>query len=487
MRAVLACLVAALALAAPAGAFELGVASGDVRPTSAVLWTRADRPGTVTLFVFRADGARDADLRRIPLRADPGRDLTVSARVTGLTPGTEYRFSFLQGGRTSRLGSFRTAPRPGASETVRFAWSGDSDGSIDPDTGRPAFGPFAVLRRVAAARPAFFVHLGDTIYSDGPFVEPARTVADYRARYRQNRRIAALREVQLATPFVSIWDDHEVRNDWEPATVPRDQLAAATRAFREYQPLDLAPGQPLYRSFRWGRHLEVFVLDTRSYRSPAARAACTPEGGAPDPVPFLPQPARNAAAGLFPQVAAPPPEGCLDALAAPDRTYLGAAQLAWLERGLARSSATWKVVLTAEPIQELPLPPYDRWEGYPAAREALLRFVAERRIANVVWLAADAHATLVKDVVLDGRRTGMVEVVTGPIGTRTMGESVERAGGPAAATLLTTLLRTFGARCAITDRFSYGLVEAGPRTLVVTPRDASGARLCSRPVRLTAR
>jgi phosphodiesterase/alkaline phosphatase D-like protein len=42
-----------VAAAEPAG-FSYGVAAGEVAPTSAMLWTRAAKPGTVVLKVSRA-------------------------------------------------------------------------------------------------------------------------------------------------------------------------------------------------------------------------------------------------------------------------------------------------------------------------------------------------------------------------------------------------------------------------------------------------
>jgi alkaline phosphatase D len=489
VRALLTTVLAALVVAAPAQAFELGIASGDVRPTSAVIWTRADRPGLVQLFYWQAATGQGSDFRRVTLRAGPARDLTIRVRLTGLRPATEYRYSFLQGTAVTRLGTFTTAPAPGSDVPVRFVWSGDSDGTLDPRTGRPAFGRFDVLGAALREKPDFFAYLGDTIYADSRIGKPATTLAAYRAKYRQNRKIEALRELERAVPLVVAWDDHEVRNDYDPESVPPSLLARGTQAFHEYQPVEPAPGKPMYRSFRWGRNLEIFVLDLRSYRSPSAQAACeNPAGsGIPDVAPLLAQPLRDAFASAFAQLALPVPEACQTGLADPGRTIAGKAQLRWLERGLAGSDATWKVVLTPDPIQEFALLPYDRWEGYQADRRAILGFARDRGVRNVVWLASDTHATLVKDVLLDGEKTGMLEVVTGPIGTRTFAENVSAAAGPAVASLLGTFLTELGARCVEVDTFSYGVVEASAGKLVVDSRDARGRSVCGRSFTLVAR
>jgi len=120
----------------------------------------------------------------------------------------------------------------------------------------------------------------------------------------------------------------------------------------------------MYRSFRWGPLLEVFLLDGRSHRTPNH-----------------PAPANEA--------------------------FLGAAQLAWLEGGLARSTATWKVIASNMPLglvvsEPAPgAPEIEAFDGFangngaPHGREnelvALLSSLKRRGVRNVVWLTADVH------------------------------------------------------------------------------------------------
>ena len=477
VKRVLVAALATLAFAPSALAFDLGVASGDVRPTRAVLWTRADRAGPVTLEVW----GPGVPSRRLDLLARLAEDLTVSVRVDRLRPGTEYRYRFRQNGRVSQTGRFRTAPTPDEDVPVRFAWSGDSDGTIDSETGRPAYGGFEVLEAAAAEQPAFFVYLGDTIYADSSFGAPAITLGQYRAKYRQNRAISSLRALEAEVPIIAQWDDHEVLNDWHPARVLRHRRADGLRAFQEYQPLAPRRGEPLYRSFRWGKHVEIFVLDLRSYRSADAGAACRnpPGSGAFDVAPLLPQTVRDQYEAIAAQLGLPVPESCLVKLLDPSRSLLGDLQKEWLKRRLARSTATWKVIFTPDPIQELHLRPYDRWEGYPAERAEILAYILGTGIKNVVWLAADKHATVVKEVTLNGQPTGMIEVVTGPIGAGTAG--LEAAAAEDA------FLKSLGARCVELDEFSYGVVSAGPKHLTVDSRDAEGRSVSGGPLRIPAR
>src|SRR6478672_11540331 len=111
-----ACLLALLAITAaiPATAsakgFSSGVASSEVTASSALLWTRADKPGKVTLTV-----ARDARLRRgaktTRLRAGSATDNTVQTTVRRLKPDTKYFFRFAGKGARSDRGTFHTAPK----------------------------------------------------------------------------------------------------------------------------------------------------------------------------------------------------------------------------------------------------------------------------------------------------------------------------------------------------------------------------------------
>src|SRR5829696_1996127 len=190
----------ALPATASAKGFSRGVASAEVSSASALLWTRADKPGRVTLTV-----ARDARLRRgaksFRLRARTGADNTVQRTVRRLAAGTSYYFRFSRKGARSDRGSFRTAPKPGSTKPVRFAWTGDSDPVLDPSTKKLFFGPYDVYTRMAQEKNAFNVNLGDTIYSDTDsqfeHVDPlALTVAQKRAKYRTMLTAASLRRLR---------------------------------------------------------------------------------------------------------------------------------------------------------------------------------------------------------------------------------------------------------------------------------------------------
>jgi len=381
-------LAALLLLAAPAAAApRLLVASGDVTATSAVLWLRGVAEGEALVEWGPADGALAPGAR---LRLTRAADLTARVAVTGLAPATRYAYRVRQRGEAAR-GEFTTAPEPDTPAPVRVHWSGDLGGGR---LCRPRAGGYRIFRTMAERRPDVFLFVGDTIYADhrcgGPDVVPgadfvAVDLAGFRAKHRYNREDPWLAAFLARTPVYAIWDDHEVRNDFAGPTEPLMPLGR--QAFLEYWPILPPPEEPgrLYRKFRWGRLLEVFILDTRQYRSPNAE--------------------RDG----------------------PGKTMLGAAQRQWLLDGLTASTATWKVVVSSV---SLSVPTgrraRDSWSsatiwgvpedgaGFASERDAILATLRDRGVRNLIVLAADVHHA---EVIRHRPWPGFVvwELIAGPL------------------------------------------------------------------------
>ncbi|HSO02653.1 MAG TPA: alkaline phosphatase D family protein [Gaiellaceae bacterium] len=488
MRRLLLAMLAALVLAPAAAAtpgFSYGVAAGELTSTSAVVWTRSNEFGTVRLHLWPAP-RKGMPFVQIDLKPTAARDRVVQRRVFGLRPNTRYTYMFSTPYRRSRIaagGEFRTAPAPGDAQTIRFAISGDADGTRDPRTGKPAYNVFQVYGRMAAERNHFNINLGDTIYSDSEVagVPPALTVAAKWGKYKENLGFGHLRNLRRGTGLYSHWDDHEFINDFTRAEHGAAIYDAGVRAFRDYAPVTYSSRNGLYRTFRWGKHLELFFLDERSFRSAKARGAC-----GNDLAPTAPQPVRNAFAALVPSLANPVPQSCLDAIADPTRTMLGARQFAAFTRAIKASTATWKVIVNEVPIQQYYALPYDRWEGYAAERDRLLRFL-QANVRNVVFLTTDTHANFVNEVRLSTlgpggpAGTGIWEVVTGPVATNTQNREVDSTLGRAG--LGSAIVALFykpqppngvGMACASGNVYSYASVRVTGTALTVTPRDQSG-------------
>jgi alkaline phosphatase D len=310
-------------VAAPAlDCFPQSVASGDPRPESVVLWTRAidptnlDADQTLELVVATDPGLSE----RVELAGAPALELVATAdaggcvkvRVDGLTPGTTYyyRFTLLRGSERfpSRVGRTRTAPDPEGDAVVTFAVVSCQDYG-----GRY----YHVYRHLAEQSPDFVLHLGDYVYEtvgdpsfqtstperDVSFSDPgsalavdgggflaARSLGNYRDLYRTYRSDPDLQRVHEQFPIIAIPDDHEFSNDCygANATYTNDRedeedfarRRAADRAWFEFMPVDfdVPPASALdetgsfpddfrlYRRFLFGRTLELVITDLRRYR-----------------------------------------------------------------------------------------------------------------------------------------------------------------------------------------------------------------------------
>jgi phosphodiesterase/alkaline phosphatase D-like protein len=476
--------VAASGAGTAAGGFSYGVASGEITASSAIVWTRADRAGPLSVEVSRAPSLRPP-LARTTATASPGRDLTVQKQLANLQPATRYYYRFRQGASASPVGSFRTAPLPTSTAPVRFAVSGDADATPGAN-GAPAFNRFEVYARMAAERNDFNINLGDTIYSDSEVAgaKPALTLPEKRVKYRQNLALPALRALRAQTGLYSHWDDHEFVNDFSRAESGAALYAAGVAAFTEYAPVSYSTDGGLYRAFRWGKSLELFFLDERSFRSAKASAggAC----GTPlDVAPTAPAAIRKRFATIAPPLRDPAPPGCKERIDDPSRTMLGASQLARFLRDIRASTATFKVVVNEVPLQQFYALPYDRWEGYAAERRTVLD--ALRKVRNVVVLTTDTHANLVGDVRQQtfeaggAVATGITEVVTGPVATNTFAREIDGIlGVPGAGLLVGTLFLKppppvgIGMRCVAPNVYSYAEVAVAARRLTVTLKDAAG-------------
>lgn len=145
-------------------------------------------------------------------------------------------------------------------------------------------------------------------------------------------------------------------------------LAEGVQAYFEYWPITGSADEPnrIYRNVSYGAHADFFILDTRTYRDPNVNW---------DPNP------RN----LTP------------------KSMLGAAQVAWLQAGLAASTATWKFIVTSVPLAYptgFPQPEVDGrdgWanyterSGYETELMTLLFYLTAHDVKNVVFLAGDTH------------------------------------------------------------------------------------------------
>ena len=340
---------------ATAGRFDadtglsLGYVAGDATSDGAVVWLRAQPDSSVSLQ-YGKDPALLSSASAAPVRVSSESDYTTKIALKGLDPATVYYYrAAVAGKKPGPVARFLTAPASDDLAVVKFCFSGDT---------RESYKPFTIMDAIRAMQPNFFIHLGDTIYADRGGA--ASRLPEFWAKYRANRDDAASQRLFSETSVYVVWDDHEVADNYEP----NHPLAPiGRRAFLDYWPLRRNAAEPdrIYRSFRWGRALEFFLLDSRQYRDH--------EQG----------------------------------------TMLGTRQKEWLFDSLASSSAMFKVIGT-------PVPLYgggqDRWDGYPKERAEVLRWIKDKNIKGVVFISADLHSAAVTRV---RDQLGLKEITAGPM------------------------------------------------------------------------
>jgi alkaline phosphatase D len=387
----------------PGEVFTLGVASGEPRPDSVVLWTRlAPKPmqpegGMPPRAVpVQWEVASDQRFTRIVQMgvtvAEPDTVHSVHVEVKSLLPGREYFYRFEAGGQRSVVGRTRTAPDPLANnDRLRVAVASCQHYEA---------GYFVAHRDMAAADIDLVLFVGDYIYEteaagvyrmrQHPHVfprDPAHfTLNDYRLHHASYKLDVDLKANHAAHPWLLVWDDHEVLNDYTGA-VARDLperldflriRTAAYRAYFEHMPVSpsrapVGPQMRMHDRYEWGQLAEFWTVDGRQFRDrPVCFGWHAPQGG-------------NA---LWHCKAATDEK----------RTMLGMDQEYWLADGLAASTRDWKFIV--QPTQIAPgaiktpvgsLSYADGWDAFPAARERLMSAIAQPRVPDVICLGGDVH------------------------------------------------------------------------------------------------
>jgi alkaline phosphatase D len=383
-----------------------GLQIGDVVADRAIIWSRADRASRMLVEWSLDEGFRDAVSIRGP-HATEVSDFTARVDLAGLPADAEVfvrvRFEELDPmGATSEplLGRFRTAPRK--RRGVRFVFSGDTAGQgWGIDLG---FGGMKLYESMRRTEPDFYVNCGDSIYADGPLspavtdaagnviwrnafldevpekLKVAESLREFHRNYLYNLYDANIQRFAAEVPQIWQWDDHETVNNWSDSKQldaryvekrVRALVAHSTRAFLDYAPMrwnSQLESERIYRHIPYGRDLDVFVVDMRSYRGP---------------------------------------NGCnRETTLGPTTAFLGHAQIEWLKDKLEHSRATWKVIAADMPLGLvvgdgtgpsgcLRFENSANGDGPVLGREfeiaEVLRFIQREHVRNVVWITADVH------------------------------------------------------------------------------------------------
>ena len=387
------------ALAADIPRFTLGVASGQPHASGMVLWTLltgADLPERVPV---QWEIAHDEAFTDIAAHGEEMSEAawnhSVHAEPSGLAADRWYWYRFRALGQLSPIGRTRTAPAADTAAKLDF---------VIASCQRFDVGHYAAWRHIAAEAVDVVMFLGDYIYESESRPNALRrhegarvsTLAQYRARYATYKSDPALQTAHATAPWLLVWDDHEVENDYaglQGRNLQPDfaaQRAAAYQAYWEHLPFPKS-ARPVGADMRitgrldWGRLARIHLLDDRQYRDPQA---CSPPGRGGSNTVALKQ--------------------CPEFMD-PKRSLLGAAQEQWLASGwsldrpwnllaqqLLMARCSW-----TDPTDGAGTYWNDGWDGYAPARQRLLDTVSRRKVPGVVVLGGDVHSNYVTDLKVD--------------------------------------------------------------------------------------
>jgi alkaline phosphatase D len=474
------------------GPFAHGVASGDPVAGGAIIWTRVTptegaTPGsglgdpTPVTWQVALDDAFATVVASGTVTSSAASDHTVKVDVAGLAASTEHRYRFQALGATSPVGRFRTAPAPGDARPLRFGiatcanWEG---------------GYFSAYRHLAAHDDLDAVlHLGDYLYEYGvgaygpgatfgrvhdPDVEMT-TLEHYRRRHALYKTDPDLRALHQRYAFVTTIDDHEVTDNSHAGGAANHDAtegdyaarrAAAMQAYFEWMPIRSTGGAAdptrVWSQLSYGALADLLVLDERTHRTAQV---------------------HGLSGDLF--VTSSDVDD-------PDRTMLGAEQLAWLEAGARASTANWRIVVN--PVMLAPLvlgdtpdeaaalapvfdglgvaPPVvvnaDQWDGYRTEQRRVVQLFDE--VGGVVVVTGDIHSSWAAEIPADpatyaaGGPSVAVEFVTPAVTSDSFSAAVEGAVAPGAGNVsaaLPVIVATAGPwfKYLDPDRHGFGVLD----------------------------
>ncbi|MFN8672068.1 MAG: alkaline phosphatase D family protein [Candidatus Sericytochromatia bacterium] len=344
-----------------------GVASGDPTQNSVIIWTRINDENTDKVEVGY-EISKDKEFTKIVMSddviTDKTKDHTIKLDITTLKQDTEYFYRFKYKNEYSEIGRTKTLPRDPKRFRVAFV-SCQNFGA----------GYFNSYKNILEDNPDVVVMLGDNIYEHAKYkvrkddTGYAKDLEGFRKKYKTYFTDKAFKEARKNLPFMHIWDDHEVENDYNGIDFfnKKPQLIKdAYQAYFEYIPVRVVNGTKIYRNYNIGNLVELHLIDGRQYRKQA-------------PCPSF----------------APLNIDCTLKSFNEDNTYLGLEQKQWLKNSLLNTPAKWKVIANNTMMMEAHLfetiVNYDEWDGFMKEKQELLEFIYKNDIKNTLVFTGDLH------------------------------------------------------------------------------------------------
>jgi alkaline phosphatase D len=239
---------------------------------------------------------------------DASKNYTTQWHLTGLKSGTSYTVLLEAKPLKSRKisskwkGSFKTAPLASSETPIKFIVSSCHDFRYRDD----GFNGHLLYKAAWKIKPDFFIHTGDVEYYDRgrPFALTERL-----ALFKWDRLFALNNQRSFYSHHTTYFqkDDHDVLRD---DCYPGQRYGALTfeQGLEIFDKIQFASNELPYKTIRWGKDLQIWLLEGRNYRSP-------------DHIPDSEK-----------------------------KTILGHTQKTWLFQTLDTSKATYKLIISPTPI-----------------------------------------------------------------------------------------------------------------------------------------
>tara|TARA_Y100000590_G_C15654280_1_gene990006 strand:- start:60 stop:1448 length:1389 start_codon:yes stop_codon:yes gene_type:complete len=303
-------------------------------------------------------------------------DGILTQEVHSLSPNEVYTYELQQKNcrpykSSNHFGSFKTLPDSTYKGSVQFAIFSDLGGQEHCRKKNQGY-PFNVFFE---KKYDFIIGAGDLIYADNDCTEDqgnislgikkAGTEIEFRKNYFYQLEDSSFQKALSKNSIFAIWDDHEVEDNFDSSN---SLMTIGRKVFLEIFPTqaDRENKGQLYRSHSLGKNADLWILDTRQYRSSNTMIDSS------------------------------------------QKTMLGKNQLEWLINGLSQSKATWKLILSSVPLSIPTGPPtaHDGWAngfdshflspsthitGFEKEFFKIRKQIIKNKIKNIIFLTADAH------------------------------------------------------------------------------------------------
>jgi phosphodiesterase/alkaline phosphatase D-like protein len=297
-------------------------------------------------------------------------DFSASLTLDNISHGATYKYR-IQFENEDYSQWFQFKSFPAANKPGKFSF-------IFSACMREKYMGFNIFEKIAQRSPTFVALLGDQMYGD--YDGDLNKLEDYLENASLREKMTKEGEIILSDksvlrafrskysrvfdgnfqkmvrniPLMATWDDHDYGKDNSDGAYPYKE--EAKRVFKENYPaypFEVEDGG-IYYKFTIA-DVDVFVLDTRWYRSPMED-----EDGK-------------------------------------DKKMLGDAQLSWLLAGLKESQSACKIVFSSVSLNDYGgdtssgRTGYDSWMGYKFERNKILSFIKKNQIQGVLVFSGDQH------------------------------------------------------------------------------------------------